>query len=200
MQLKKHNKLKASSSNKSLKRSRVVRIESCKFKINFEKIKKGLIVIGLSLILNNVLSKKEEIPKVSVVIEKNDLSCYSDYSLGKVYICNLENYYKCKQQLGENDILIIDRRNGDDPDMCIYNSCTITDSNVMMEVLFILEEYENQNPSNWDRSISSMYNEWIVHNICYSFDYKKKSTRHVDLDNEDEEFYSSNIFKLFLGR
>ncbi|MDE5888487.1 MAG: hypothetical protein K2H20_00535, partial [Bacilli bacterium] len=86
------------------------------------------------------------------------------------------------------------------PDMCIYNSYKIKESSIIMEVLLILEEYEKENPSNWNRTLDSMYNEWIVHNICYGLNYRIRSTEHVDLDNEDEAIFSMPVWKLLLNR
>ncbi len=188
-----NNKVKVNKSEPFVPRNRE--------RFNFSYLKKGLVILGLAFILHDLSYEKEDIvPISSIDILEDENAYFAEYSLGRVYICQVAEFYKYQQLMRENDILVIDKRSGEDPDMCVYNSCMITDTKIITEVLLILEEYERKVPSMWDRTLSSMYNEWIVHNICYNFNYKVISTQHVDLDNEDESFYSSFIFKLLLKR
>lgn len=170
-----------------------------KLKLDFSLLRKGLMIIGISLLLTCSCRKDSYVPQISINEVEDDCSFFASYSLGKVYICFKDDFDMYQQLLQDDDILVVDNRNSDNPDMCIYNSCKITDAKVIMEVLLILEEYEKRYPSYWNRTLSSMYNEWVIHNICYSLSYRTESTEHVDLDNEDEKVYSSLVFKILLN-
>ena len=82
--------------------------------------------------------------------------------------------------------------------MSICNSNQIKNRNDQIEILKIILEYENKYPSNWNRNLDSMMNEWIIHNICYELNLEKPRTEQVDLDNNDEKKYSF-IFHLVLN-
>lgn len=207
MKLRENDKSKSTSKSQNISKNKVISIDPYiaknrfLFKIDFSILKKGLLILGLAFLLHNSLCETEDITsEVSINIESDDFAYFAEYSLGRVYICQNEDKYFYQQLLRENDILVVDKRSGEDPDMCIYNSCMISDTKTIREVLLILKEYERRYPSEWNRTLSSMYNEWLIHNICYKFNYRTLSTKHVDLDNEDEEFYSSAIFKLLLSR
>ena len=110
---------------------------------------------------------------------------------------NDKNLYIAKQECidnletdNPNNIYIIDNRESDNPNMTICNSHQIKNRNEQIEILKILLEYEKEYPSNWNRSIESMINEWIIHNICYNLDLETHRTEQVDLDNNDEKKYS----------
>ena len=116
---------------------------------------------------------------------------YASYSNGDVYISNRRSLINKIDN--ENDIFIYDARNSLDPNMLIYNSYRIKDKKLIEEIITIMLLYEKQFPSNWNRSFDSMKKEWIIHNLCYEFGYKTKSTESVDLNNDDEVFYKSKI-------
>lgn len=178
---------------RKLKVTNVTDYKTCnkRFNVDFKLIKRGLIVLGLSLLLAKCsLTKKGLISDISINVLEEDISYFANYSLGRVYICKYSDFEHYKKKVDGNDILVIDKRDGDNPNMCIYNSCEIRNPEVIEEVLFILEEYEKEYPSDWDRTINSMYNEWIIHNLCYEFNIKTESTAHVDLDNADENVFN----------
>ena len=89
---------------------------------------------------------------------------FANYSNGKVYIGN-KRFIDSLTDVSDNDILIIDSRKDKDPSMRILSSQRILDRNVCNEIIDIIEEYEKEHPSSWDRSVSSMKIEWFVHNI-----------------------------------
>lgn len=190
------------------KKQKVVEVEPysiCNRKRNiaFSAIKRGLVIVGLSLLLLNFShEEKHYVSKIRINedIEEDDITYFAEYNLGKVYICDPKDVSKVKRLLDENDILVIDKRCTDNPDMCIYNSCEIDDSQTIVDVLCILEEYERINPTDWNRSFKSMYNEWLVHNMFYSINIRKDSTAHVDLDNDDEKLFDSSILYKILRK
>lgn len=122
-------------------------------------------------------------------------SCQS----GNIYIIPESQAQEIDNFNKENSIFVIDERTCNDPNLQIYNSATITDENKMYEILTILQEYNELYPSNWNRTISSMLNEWEIHNICSSINYKPIHTDHVDLNNEDEEKYDSKVLTKILN-
>lgn len=79
--------------------------------------------------------------------------------------------------------------------MIIYDSYKITDKDTRNDVLCCLLEYEKMYPSDWNRTIISMRNEWIIHNLSYYLHYERGSAANVDLNNDDEAYYDSIILK-----
>ena len=114
---------------------------------------------------------------------------FAKYSDGMIYIGDFEYIEDVKQFCNDEDILVLDRRYGYDPDMKIYDSYKIMDKSKQIEILEVICEYENMYPSSWNRTIDSMQREWDAHNILYYMNYKRYRTTDVDLDNEDEEVY-----------
>ena len=99
----------------------------------------------------------------------------------------------------ENDVIVVDQTEFEDPNMKIVSSYKITDKKDMIEILNIIKDYCKEKNSNWNRSINSMHNEWIVHNICSKMAIKRSSTDDVDLNNSDENLYNSKIIGKIVG-
>jgi hypothetical protein len=159
--------------------------------------KRKLLTCGilLSLLLNHNV-EYQDIPNYGINEENH---YFKTYSLGKIYIGKYSFLKEIKDEINENDIVVIDQRNSKDPNMKIYNSAYISDEKIINEVLEALLEYETLYPSNWDRSIDSMKIEWAMHNISYYFDYEKKRTRDVDFNNSDEDYYNNIWYGKFLN-
>ena len=119
---------------------------------------------------------------------------YAFYRNGKIYICS-EDVIKRIRNDKTSDIYIIDGRNDNDPDFRICNSYEIIDPIEIGRIIEVLENYEMEYPSNWDRSKVSMRREWLAHNICYYFNVEKNRTSEVDLNNSDENKYLALIKK-----
>ena len=152
------------------------------------KLKRKIILISLILIIgeryyNNEYKYKEEYE----ILEDND--AFAKYNDGLVYIGS-KWYLESLDNVEENDILVIDSRKDEIPNMIICDSYKIKDIKTRNEVLEILSIYEEHNPSNWNRSMTSMRLEWFCHNISYYLNHETERTRSVDLDNEDEEKYN----------
>ena len=158
-------------------------IASCAIILFTPKLHASTHVYNPNITYNQEYTKDEPIP-------------FATYSNGNVYICNKEIIAKLVQE--ENDIYIIDQRNSSDPNFCICSSHQITSKEQRNEILELLLEYERQYPTNWDRSIESMRNEWAIHNICYDLGIKTTSSVDVDLNNQDEEKYNSKVLTRIL--
>ena len=59
----------------------------------------------------------------------------------------------------------------------------------MYEIIDILLKYEEENPSEWERTRDSMYWEWYFHNYYCNNGVEIERTKDVDLDNNDEKTY-----------
>ena len=122
---------------------------------------------------------------------------YASYSCGFVYIGDKE-YLNSLEGLSLNDILVLDERDQKDPNIEIYNSYIINDKDIRNEILEIICCYENEYPSEWDRSIESMRLEWFCHNVSWYLNYKTDRTSEVDLNNKDEERYDQKVLSRIL--
>ena len=145
-----------------------------------------LSTIGCSNTKANIQTKKDS----KIEIQDNYLS----YSKGKIYIGE-EKYLESLDNLDYFDLLVVDERESSDPNMKIVDSHKIISNIDMIEVLNILKKYEEENPTNWDRSIVSMRNEWIYHNMSYYLSYETGSSKDVDLNNGDEYKYEKKLIR-----
>ena len=147
--------------------------------------------------LSYVMYEPEYDPCYSIIAQENGPFGY--YSNGFVYIGNEEFINSIKDQVNENDVLIVMGyyvKNGkQDPSAKIISSYKIEDKKQMTEILSVLEIYSRINESDWDRSLKSMRVEWICHNILYNLNYKRNRTEDVDLNNDDEKIYSNPVLQ-----
>lgn len=119
-----------------------------------------------------------------------ELIPYATYNNKSVYI--IDDGEKI-DEANPNDICVVDHRESTNSTMIVYDSYRIKNKQEIETVLNILLNYEDEYPSNWNRTLTSMEKEWLIHNICYFLNYEQARTKHVDLDNEDEEDFSSIV-------
>lgn len=156
--------------------------------------KKNILIFVLSSIALTSSYQKEEVVPYYVVTLNED--AFGDYSNGSVYIGN-EKYLESLKELDEdNDVLVLDGRDSDDPYMRILNSYVVDDEKQMKEIIALLCEYEKMYPSSWERMEDTLYREWVVHNICYFIHYETNRTTDVDFNNADESLYKKLVFKV----
>ena len=163
-----------------------------------KKLRRKKIVIFLlaALLISPKFAKCHEyIPEFSI-IEEGD--AYGKYRNGYVFIGNRKFIESIKDMVGDQDILVLDDRDSDDPDMMIYNSYRIQSLDERDDILHILQMYESQYPSEWERSIESMRTEWTVHNLFYNLNMKTTHTTDVDLNNNDEELFGNKVLQFLL--
>lgn len=160
------------------------------------KLRKTLFAIGSSFVIMSLLAHEHKYEPNYEIIADEESDAFATIGDLTVYICSSRKEIKNMQDIAsENDILIADERNTQDPNMIIYDSYQITDKDLRNDILCCLLEYERMYPSEWNRTIESMRNEWIIHNISYYFHYQRKSAENVDLNNEDETKYNSILLK-----
>lgn len=127
---------------------------------------------------------------------KENIVPYTTCDLGNIYIADKKTIKKIIVDNG--DIYIIDERRNDNPNMCICNSYKIRSKEDIKAILKILLQYEEEDPTKWDRTFDAMYNEFIMHNVGFDFNINRVRTRNVDLDNADEENYDSPVLTFIL--
>lgn len=123
--------------------------------------------------------------------------CFAHYSRGRVFI-GKQDVLDSLLDISENDILILDGRGNEDPNIRVLSSHQIEDPVIRAEILEIIKEYEINHPSSWDRTIEAMNVEWIVHNLLYSMNYKQKRTSEVDFNNKDEKIYRKEFLRYII--
>ena len=160
---------------------------------------KNLIIASSIVLLSLPLTFKDRLynPEINVIEESDDQS-FGSYSNGIVYIGPEEEIKKIKDKVNPEDILIYDERFMMDPNFKILNSYRISSPEERNEILLLLEEYEKLYPSNWNRTLESLRNEWEIHNILFSFNFQLNHTTDVDLDNRDELVYRSKYLTKIL--
>lgn len=119
---------------------------------------------------------------------------FASYGKGLVYIGDM-TFLDNLDEVKDDDILILDERIGNDPNMKILSSYIIKNRKDKKEILKILSLYEKKSPSEWNRSYESMMVEWEMHNLLHSLGYRINRTTDVDLNNNDEHFYDDAILK-----
>ena len=161
------------------------------------KRKKAIIILmSLFLLTPKAVNCHYYSPQIELV---QDDEAFAAYRNGNVYIGDARFLRSIKDQVTENDILVLDERDSDDPNMMIYNSYKIQSRDERNDILEILQLYERMYPSEWQRSIESMRREWAVHNLFYGMNFRLKNTSHVDLNNADEEVYNQELVKYFFN-
>ncbi len=111
-----------------------------------------------------------------------------EYENGTIYIGKLQ-YLSSINGLNNNDVLVFDNRNDNDPNVTIFNSYKIMDPLIREEIIEGLLMYEECFPTKWNRSKNSLAREWTIHNIMYWLGCNHNRTMDVDLNNSDEKKY-----------
>ncbi len=171
------------------------------YKINMKKRTKIIITsLSLAALLGIACTLNHEYhPNYKIVGEVNTTKPYATYSKGDVYIIDYNNQDMINNLiLKENDVVIIDSRNDENPDMQVLSSYLINDKHLQNEIIEIMQEYNKEYPSNWKRTNEALKLEWYVHNVLYYFNYKHDHTTDVDFDNKDEEVFNKPFFNHML--
>lgn len=168
---------------------------------NLNRNKKNVLIYLMALLVSlSLFHNKGKKKDIDNFFCDKSYTIYGSYKRGNVYICkSISDIDKVYEVCNENDVLVVDESENKDPNMKIVSSYKITDKDDMVEILNVIKDYCKDKNSNWDRSIYSMENEWIVHNICSNLAIKRDRTDDVDLNNSDEKLYNSKIVGKILG-
>ena len=150
--------------------------------------KKALLLLWTYIVIFLTPKTKQTKDNGHIVYNDNYLKAetpYATYNSKDIYIVD-----DLQEITTDNtNIYIIDNRDEQDPNISIYNSYQFKRLDDIDNILNLLIEYEHQYPSNWHRTLKSMKNEWLIHNICYFFNIQKSRTEQVDFNNDDEKIY-----------
>lgn len=147
------------------------------------------------------LPNREYNPTYSINTEysqSNNKIPYATSSHGDIYIGTLKQIKKLEKKVDENSVLIVDQRSAEDPNIKIKASSKITNKDEMEEILEVIQIYNKQYPSDWNRSTNAMMNEWEVHNICSELSIFPSHTDEVDFNNGDELIYKPKLLSKIL--
>ncbi len=164
-----------------------------------KKSKKALILLStyfLLLFTVKNFNKKKSTITYNDSYEEDCILPYAYYNDRSIYIVSGEDIELIKED--NDNIYVIDNRNAENPTMAICDSYKIINRDEMKNILNIIIRYEQEYSSSWDRTLSSMEREWLVHNICYYLKFHTIRTEKVDLDNFDETKYN-NLLHILLN-
>ena len=122
------------------------------------------------------------------VVDTNDY--YATINNRKVYFIRTEDKFTFTPP--DDNIYIIDERDNTDPNISVVDSYKFTDKEIR-ELLSIILRYEEMYPTDWNRTFKSAFREWAFHNRSHNLSLEIERTGQVDLNNEDEEKYSSYL-------
>ena len=148
-------------------------------------------MIPLLFILNSANIKQDR-----TSIYRSNLKVYKrriEYSKGTIYIGD-EKYLESIHDLEPGDVLALDERNAEDPDIKIYDSYKYHDADQREEIIEGLLLYEETYPSNWERSRIALNREWGAHNAMHFFGININRTTDVDFNNKDEDTYRLSYY------
>ena len=134
-------------------------------------------------------------PPFEITLPEDTLKPYASYSRGNVYIGSIPELLAVLPYTSEHDVLVIDETGDKNPNFRILDSYKIFYIHEKREILDILFDYDENHNHTWDRTYSSLLNEWITHNFLYTFSIKEDHTTDVDLDNNDEQRFRVFTFK-----
>ncbi len=103
---------------------------------------------------------------------------------GCVYIVKMTEEESLSQSVGENDFVVRDRRDENNPAMEIMYCNKSKNKAQRIAVLEVLALYEKKNPSAWKRDddIEKMEDEWWMH-IAFGIGPLKDNGEHAHIDN-----------------
>lgn len=158
------------------------------------ELKRGIIILVTSIIMLKYASGENYYePEYEIVDSDENNKPFASCENIDVYIGDETYLENISEHVDDEDILVLDQRIADDPNMIIYNSYRIQNEETRNAILEILAEYERRYPTEWQRTIESMRKEWKIHNLCYYLSYEIDHTKDVDFNNNDEENYNHLI-------
>ncbi|MBQ4154208.1 MAG: RHS repeat protein [Clostridia bacterium] len=141
-----------------------------------------------------------------VTLEKYNPKPIGSYSKGNVYLVENEDDV-CSNFPG--DIVVLDQRGPDKNDgVEIRYSFLVSDKNHQREILTLLYEFEEDNPTGWIRTVDSMMIEWDAHNDSYSilsftpFTETRNRAAHVFFNNCEEgwSYWDHTVGRVLTGK
>ena len=138
------------------------------------------------------------------IVENGNMYTYSysytndeEIITGKVFILKMNsnllvneiNAFADAIVVNDNEYVAVDYRHLSDPDIQVRNSYRANTEKERQCIIDILLQYEESYPSDWERSVASLKNEWYWHNSAYEAGYSTLRAKHVNFNNGDEKNY-----------
>lgn len=143
------------------------------------KKKRILAMLSLIMMLNNAKALSED-PRTP----------QGEYSRGNIYFGDSKYIESIQDSAGPYDVLIVDERNyKKNPNVKVIDSYRITDQDEMLEIIRFILDWEQEYPTEWERTETSMLREWKFHDLCNMLGIKVTHAKDVDFDNKDEKYY-----------
>lgn len=160
-----------------------------------KSLRKKIYLIGTFLFLLSCNTEKDYSSKIFL-----NSYAFSRYQGGNIYIGDYSYLMDCFPFYEEGDIFVLDQRGKiDNPTLKVYFSYKIIDKDDRSDIIDSILQYEEKNPSMWNRSRDSMKLEWYMHNLSYLFHHRRDRTMDVDFDNMDEELYDKKMLVKILN-
>ena len=107
---------------------------------------------------------------------------------GYVYVVTENQLASIMQDKEDNVVVILDKRTDSDPNMQIQDSYMVSYTSHQREIAQLMIDYNAAHPVDpaWSRTLDSIVNEWIFHNLAYAMMYKRERTGDCDFNNADE--------------
>ena len=133
--------------------------------------------------------KQASCPNSKNYIKPKAVDPVGTYNKGRGYVYIITEDQMCiLEEKEDNVVVILDKRDSDDPDMKVLDSYKIANKKQQKEIAQLMINYNTQNPVNpaWSRTLDSLVEEWRLHNFAYTFGYKRDRTGDCDFNNADE--------------
>lgn len=155
-----------------------------------------IIILTIVFITLTTINKLNPNHTNNYQILKNE-KAYARYDDGLIYI--ISDKEKPNIKLNKGDILVIDSRRKKDPNMIVKSSFEIRNKDKRNTIINVIQEYEKDYPSKWERSNETMRLEWLIHNMSCDCNYKSSHSCSVDFNNGDEKKYNKKILSWLFG-
>lgn len=105
-----------------------------------------------------------------------------------VYIVSQNEAEKLEPLIPKKDVIIVDKRKNDDPNMQVKSSYKISKKKQQKKIIQLMQNYNELHPvlPAWSRTDESLLTEWKFHNIAYDLRIKRERTADTDFNNGDE--------------
>ena len=149
-------------------------------------LKRIIILLISQILLLSSLSCQTKRNKSQYLGNKDTVSMYS-YDSGKVLIVNPDNIDNALGIKDKGDLVVMDYRDTENPDMKIMSSINVDSIKEMRQVIDALLDYNDavESKQPWNRSKDSMTIEWKLHNILYELGLFDSHTIDVDFNNNE---------------
>ena len=150
-----------------------------------KKLKKKILFLIMQIsLLCSFLSCKRNNQEIKYKIVDNEIF----YSFNDIDIKFTKNKNILSKK--DNEIIIYDYRDSDNPGIKIIDSYKIKSIKDMSNIIEILKQYNNEFESGnrFKRDNFTMLVEWLIHNACYYNGIRIDNTKDTDFNNNELKY------------